>query len=78
MYHHTKCYVLYVLQLTLYSNKELNSSTVVLLLPIPKQPDHNLDMRLHWPLLVKGSADSLPINLIANSSAAERWRRLPG
>ena len=37
MYHHTKCYVLYVLQLTLYSNKGLKSSTVVLLLPIPKQ-----------------------------------------
>ena len=37
MYHHTKCYVLYVLQLTLYSNKGSKSSTVFLLLPIPKQ-----------------------------------------
>ena len=32
------------------------------------QPDHNLDMHLHWPLLVKGSADSLLIHVIANSN----------
>ena len=31
------------------------------------QPDHYLDLHLHWPLLVKGSADSLLIHVIANS-----------
>ena len=32
------------------------------------QPDHYLDLHLQWPLLVKGSADSLLIHVIANSS----------
>ena len=36
------------------------------------QPDHNLDLHLHWLLSVKGSADSLLIHVIANSSAAAK------